>query len=295
MKSVILMWGVLLAIGSVFAAENPKTVLEKYETRVVKVAAAANAEESSLVFLEAEGRVLRLDATQISIFEQLKAAAQSGDVVKVKVRDMGTVDFVSSVDTKPMSARLLERMGQSSETSISSFDDLLPQLYEPTDVGSLERANSIFYSLDRSMKKRSQCYQRAHLWAYSMWRGQSIKSQKVFMFYTQRYIRNYKFKWWFHVSPFVVANKVEYVVDRTFTGEALTMKEWTDVFMENHASCPSIEKYSDYENHQQSQDCYLFKVPMYYYQPVNLEALEAGEIVDGFRSWEIDHAKRADK
>ena len=299
MKSVLLLWSVLLIVGSAFANETPVSLTdqsaEKIETRVLKVSESSGL-EPTLVYLEAQGRVLRLDGTQSKHIEQLKAARVSGSFVRIKVRDLGQYDDVIGIDVKKMSVRLLDRLGHSAVANIASlFDDLELAVYEPSDLGSYERAEAVFYSLDRSMKKRSQCYQRAHLWSYYMWRSQGIKSQKVFMFYTDRYIRNYKFKWWFHVAPFVVADKVEYVVDRTFTNGPLEMNEWTDVFMENKAKCPNIAAYSEYEKNQYTQDCYLLKVPMYYYQPLNLEALEGGEYVDSFRSWEIDHAKRADK
>jgi hypothetical protein len=72
------------------------------------------------------------------------------------------------------------------------------------------------------------------------------------------------------------------------------MKEWTDEFMENSAECPVVEKYSDYENNQRSAYCYLRKVPMYYYQPKDIDASDrSGQPITGFREWDQSHAKRA--
>src|SRR5690606_27145259 len=111
---------------------------------------------------------------------------------------------------------------------------------------SMAEARSVFHSQDPNMKSCSQCFQRAQLWSYELWTGRGIKTAKVFLFFTHRYIRNYDYGWWFHVSPFILVNNKELVLDRTFTGGPLSMKQWTDVFMRNNARCPTVARYSDY-------------------------------------------------
>lgn len=98
---------------------------------------------------------------------------------------------------------------------------------------------------------------------------------KMFIFYTRKYIREYDFQWWFHVAPYTYVKIQEAneqrILDRTFAREPLAVKSWTDIFMKNKVDCSVITKYSDYENHQESQYCYLYKASMYYLQPLDLE------------------------
>jgi hypothetical protein len=101
---------------------------------------------------------------------------------------------------------------------------------------------------------------------------------KVFMFFTAKYIREYHYQWWFHVSPFtyVKANDEvsERVLDYYFMKEPVSMRTWSDHFIAPKTECPTVNHYSEYDQHQYDSYCYLMKVPMYYWQPQDLEKLE---------------------
>jgi hypothetical protein len=103
---------------------------------------------------------------------------------------------------------------------------------------------------------------------------------KVFMFFTAKYIRDYHYRWWFHVSPFsYVEDKGivrESILDFRFMQGPVSPKEWSDQFIGPKSECPTVKKYSDYSDHQYEHYCYFMKVPMYFWQPRHLEALEAG-------------------
>jgi hypothetical protein len=146
--------------------------------------------------------------------------------------------------------------------------------FAPTDLQSLEKVTTIFNSmLNDGDKGRSQCFKRAHMWSFDMWSKLGIQSEKLFIFYTKRYAILEDFEWWFHVAPMVTAGGEEYVMDGTFMEKPITVKEWKDHFIKSDKiTCPIIEKYQDYEDNQWNRLCYLMKVPMYYFSPLNIEA-----------------------
>ena len=148
--------------------------------------------------------------------------------------------------------------------------------YEPTVLESEAAAQSLL----RKQKKPNfiqwniQCYNMAHVRAYEAWKYQGVKSMKMFLFFTNSYIRKYGSKWWFHVTPLVHVNvngkTEERILDREWAKKPLAIKEWTDKFIKSKAACPVIKKYSAYEDHQDTSDCYVFPTNMYYWQPLHL-------------------------
>lgn len=164
----------------------------------------------------------------------------------------------------------------------------------PTDIGSLERAQRIFKNLNDGDKSRSQCFKRAHIWSWDMWTNHGITSQKIYMFYTRRYIQLEDFDWWFHVAPMVVADGVELVMDKTFTKEPTTVPEWKKKFMKSEVKCNEITKYAEYEDHQWNRLCYIMKTPMYYFRPFDIRRRDEQGIVK--KNWvlmELQDARRA--
>lgn len=145
--------------------------------------------------------------------------------------------------------------------------------FAPTDLQTVEKATEIFDNmLNDGDKGRSQCFKRAHMWAFDMWSKLNIQSEKLFIFYTKRYAILEDFEWWFHVAPMVTVAGEEYVMDGTFMQKPITVKEWKDYFIKSDKiTCPVIEKYQDFENNQWNRLCYLMKVPMYYFSPLNIE------------------------
>ncbi|HXH30677.1 MAG TPA: protein-glutamine glutaminase family protein [Bacteriovoracaceae bacterium] len=167
--------------------------------------------------------------------------------------------------------------------------------YEPTVLANLTLARSVFSLMRRDNQQDSQCYNRAHVWAYEEFTRSGLNSQKLFMFFTERYIWDYNFGWWFHVSPMVLVNEgdavVQRVVDRLFTKAPRLIKTWTDIFIQSKRACPVVAKYSDYENHQQLEHCYLIPVSMYYWQPRDIDTFErTGYEKTQYVDWEVDHA-----
>lgn len=156
------------------------------------------------------------------------------------------------------------------------LDEEVP--YQPSILKNLDQARSFFYEARTNAREESQCFNRAHVWAYEWRIKHNLYSSKAWIFFTRKFIRKYKFEWWFHVAPIVhviVNNEVkERVMDIKYARGPLNLKQWTDIFLRDKAHCPVVKKYTDHANYPESGSCFLMKSNMYYYQPVDLEQKE---------------------
>lgn len=143
--------------------------------------------------------------------------------------------------------------------------------YTPTNLPDLTAAQVIFKNMDRNFQRSSQCYNRAHIWAFEEFKRSGLQSMKMFMFYTKRYIWDYDFDWWFHVSPMTYVKNQAMVLDRMFMKGPATIKDWSLRFIQSKRDCPVVKKYADYVNNQETEHCYLMPVSMYYWQPYDIE------------------------
>jgi hypothetical protein len=152
--------------------------------------------------------------------------------------------------------------------------------YEVSSV-SVDKAAELFSTMRTDTRKRSQCYNRAHVWTYELSKkvvnGKKLDLGKTWLFFTRKYIRDYKYKWWFHIAPYIKADSQIRVLDRKFTRTPLTLQEWTDEFMYNDAKCKVIEFYNDYRNNQDVESCFVINSSMYYWQPLHIEGLADGD------------------
>lgn len=153
--------------------------------------------------------------------------------------------------------------------------------YEPTVLESLSRAEDLFREM-RYNPRESQCFNRAMVWNFEWFRNHQVNSMKTWLFFTTKYIREFKFDWWFHVAPSVKVQEGERVrdrvLDRKYARGPLLTKNWTDIFIRNHTPCRVIKTYSDYANYPESAYCYVMRTSMYDYQPLDLELLDAYDI-----------------
>jgi hypothetical protein len=177
-------------------------------------------------------------------------------------------------------------------------------LNKPAQPGSTEgtpsiltpdEAQSAFSRMNSSYRNRSQCFNRAHVWTYEALNRDGVHLMKVFMFFTSKYIRDYHYRWWFHVSPFTYVQDgngiSESILDFTFMSGPTSPREWSNYFIKPKTECPTVKSFSDYSSHQYDQYCYFMKVPMYFWQPRHLEALEQGSPhPDHFVPDEVDAA-----
>ncbi len=170
--------------------------------------------------------------------------------------------------------------------------------FAPTDLQTYENAVKVFNDmLNDGDKNRSQCFKRAHMWAFDMWSKSNIYSEKIFMFYTKRYQILEDFNWWFHVAPMVTAGGVEYVMDGTFMKKPTPVKEWYNWFLHtDKITCPEITTYQEFENNHWNRLCYIMKVPMYYFRPLDMENRDKiGEQRNHWVLEELQDARKAFK
>ncbi len=177
--------------------------------------------------------------------------------------------------------------GVLSESPIAYESDVL-------DEGLMHRW---FKAMNRKTRYRAQCYNRAHVWAYEADRDLDIRSEKLFMFFSSRYIREYRYRWWFHVAPLTRVitpqGPEERVMDPGFFKQPVTVKDWSDDFIKPKTPCKRVSRYSDYASVQHTEYCYFMVAPMYMWQPKDLEAVDRGEPVkDRFLPFDIETAYR---
>ncbi|MBY0517979.1 MAG: hypothetical protein K2P81_13800 [Bacteriovoracaceae bacterium] len=177
------------------------------------------------------------------------------------------------------------------DTSKNFNNPFIEAEYVPTTVASIELLRKYFKEAPYNSKE-SQCFNRAMVWSYGWWRKHSMKSMKLFIYFTRDYIRRYNFEWWFHVAPYAHVIEdgkvVERVLDVKYSSGPLSFKKWSDIFMRNDADCRVITKYSEYADFPYSGSCFYQRAHMYTYQPADLQMNEAwGYTKDNFNMTEV--------
>lgn len=167
--------------------------------------------------------------------------------------------------------------------------------YEPTVLPNLGAAQELFDRLNSKYQRVSQCFNRAHIWSNEEFKNNNVKSMKTYVFFTENYLRTFRFTWWFHVAPTILvqegSEKVMRVLDYRYGMKPQTVKEWTDLFVYSKRPCPEIPKLSMYHVNPQTEHCYMMKTSMYYYQPADLDNLEStGILKTDFKKSEISWA-----
>ncbi len=256
-----------------------------HNTRIHEIDPGTHNEET-LILLE-DGTVAKLSSKNQEILQELKDSKEDSTWLQIELSKEREIVAVGMGEDKSYEVD----QGSVEEKEI---------LYTPTVIPSDEVAMKIYKDMNRKYNQESQCYNRAHVWSWEMYQKFRVRSNKTFVFFTPKYIRRYNFEWWFHVAPSVLvqgsSGVVQKVMDYRYTKSPLTTKAWTDVFMHNNADCPIIEKYTDYEYTRSNADapwCMVLQVPMYYYQPLDLEALaKKGKVRQFWEEWEVSNAYR---
>ena len=221
------------------------------------------------------GRVAFIDFYKKSLLEEIKESLERNDWLEL------TLDKKSELeDFKIISPEETER-----PVTKESFQAQDP--YTPSVVTSA-KASSIFSKMRQKWSTKGQCFNRAHIWTYEEYKRSGLNSNKVFLFFTSRYIRNYRFGWWFHVTPMVYVGGTKNLnmrmLDRRYASGPRTSKTWTDIFIKSKTTCPIISKYSYYRDNQRSRDCYLLPTSMFYLVPSDIDRRE----YDGTERTEYD-------
>lgn len=243
--------------------------------------------ERLLVLSGSDGRIYKTVKT-----EEAKLLLESlvGQVVKLSFIEKDKEAIITEI--RPVNPGEIDQNAM----DLNHFQYHQLRQFAPSDLKSAANVKDIFQNLlNDGDKGLSQCFKRAHMWSYDMWTKLGIKSQKIFIFYTKRFQALEDFQWWFHVAPMVEADGQEFVLDPTFMDRPVSVQEWVDYFMRSKKiTCPVVDKYQDYENHQWKRLCYLMKVPMYHFRPLDIELRDKkGEERNHWLLEELQNARRA--
>lgn len=174
--------------------------------------------------------------------------------------------------------------------------------YEPSNVTSYEEAHRMFKYLKDRTKWFTECFNRALVWSKQMYDRDQVKSMKILIYYTKKFRREIKGKWWFHIAPMIDVNGQFYVMDREFTNKPVTDTEWEKIFtkkMEKKGifgyKCKVIKNISEYydEYNQNNEYCNIQVTSMYYWEPNDMSNLEKTGIEQTiFENWKLKSAAR---
>lgn len=145
--------------------------------------------------------------------------------------------------------------------------------FQPTIVQNKKAATKLFRTMRRDYTKSGECFNRAHIWTVEANKKSDVNLSKIFMFFTESYIRKYKFHWWFHVTPMVYLKnyKSPRTLDRRYTSGPLQTKTWSDIFVKSKRTCKIVDKFDDFFLNQKKEHCYHIYTSMYYYVPRDIE------------------------
>lgn len=165
--------------------------------------------------------------------------------------------------------------------------------YKPSVLKDYNSALNILNRMRRDYTEEGQCFNRAHVWAYEEYMRSGLRSMKLFMFFTNRYIRNYNFHWWFHVTPMTYVGSTPRTLDRRYAKGPAQIKAWTDIFIKSKRTCPKITTFARYAEGQEREDCYLIPVSMYFVIPRDVERRDLSGIEKTeFLQKDLDRAYR---
>ena len=263
----------ILITSSVFANT-------KLKTQIVDIDYGRPHEEPMLML--ASGDVAFYPKTKGTTFEYLVRAIKTKEWFEITINSEREIIYISKLP-RPQANQFYDKLMA------------LRAEYTPTVLPSLEKANEVFSLGRKDAKKVSQCFNRAHIWSYEWETKHNVQTSKVWLYFTRKYIRRYRFEWWFHVAPTVLVkidNQIkERVMDLKYLKGPSTIKQWSDTFLRDRSDCPIIKKFSDYANFPESSMCYVQRSNPYFYQPVDLEKFEhLGEEKMGWVSSDVSSA-----
>ncbi len=274
-----------LLLLAIFTLLSSVCWADTIQDTVYSIERGENGEETFIRFMN--GRVAFVDEKDIDGIQNLMGL--EGQKIEVEVDDRLTIQ---SLITLPQDENFQE---ESSEDLINLNDT---NKMVPTVIPNWSQALTIWRGMNRSYKSQTECTDRAHVWAYEEWKKHGLNSTKTFLFFTNTYIRAYRYNWWFHVSPSALiseyGNNVEHIFDRRYASMPLHIKTWTDIFIRSKRSCPS-STYRFYRNNRNgSEHCFVVRSDMFYRLPLHVRNLEDyGTVKTQFSTSEVNFSYRA--
>lgn len=203
------------------------------------------------------GRVGFLEKEKSDVLNKIKKAHDENQMIKVELDQNNNI-----YDSRILASSFMET---SEAVSFATF--------KPTVLKDINSAIRMFNKMRKNYTQKGECFNRAHIWTYEQHKQTNTNMMKIFMFFTEKYIRKYKFKWWFHVTPMIYVKNLESprTMDRRYSGGPRQVKTWSDTFVKTKRACKKVEKFDDFWLNQNVEDCFHIHASMYYVMPRDLE------------------------
>ena len=161
-------------------------------TRILHISSPETMDEEFEVLVAKENLALRLAPQNLELIEKVQKAHELNSVVDLTIEEDKLIDLV-----------VLD--GGDNILDFYPSEEIHPMTnYTPSNVDSYEQAVEMFNSLKDRTKWFTQCFNRAHVWAKQMYNSHQVDSMKILIYYTKKYRREIKGKWWFHIAPLML-------------------------------------------------------------------------------------------
>lgn len=217
---------------------------------------------------------------------------KSGEVMFVEQGQEDKLSALEALQGSSFEASINKSNSLQSISGIDRLEAIDQQAFAPTVVSG-GQLQEIFARMNENIRRRSECSDRAHVWSYDEFKQSGVQSEKVFLFLTDTYIRKNRYKWWFHVAPLYTVNGgAKMVMDKQFLDRPVTAAEWKNLLVFSKRECVMDFAFNAYNaGADQSQDCYMKFVPMYYHFPAEIGAMENGTSRTMFNESEVSGAR----
>lgn len=243
-------------------------------------------EGSPALIYGSDGKIYEADETNDELMSRLKFAQKNQVEVEINRGEFGQIQDMLDSREKIFEVSLVNK--------IIEIDTILnPKVYghtklfqsegnlqneDVTDFKDIETVGRLFKSQRSDTKWKSQCYNRAHVWAWEFYKryyqGERIKAGKMWIFFSKNYIRRHEYKWWFHIAPYVTVNGNVKIMDKSFTKSPTAPSDWVNSVVDYKIECKEVYKYSEYSEDQDRASCFFIRTSLYYWQPWQIENAE---------------------
>ncbi len=262
---------------SVTAVQAEKTTVGISEIEPV------DGQSGTFAIYASDGEIYELEDVKNVNLAEARKALLNNEQVTLELNEFSSTEDALGMRNQILNIKRIPNLKNkktSSRVNKSLYDSASLLSDYITDFRSSSAVDRVFYSQRTDVKKKSQCYNRAHVWSYEMRKfsenGRKVQPGKMWIYFTKKYIRSYNYKWWFHVAPFVTLNGQDMVMDRKFLKSPVTRRNWSDFFITPRTHCPQISRYSQYKNNPFQGDCFLMRTSVHYHQPYQAENVETG-------------------
>lgn len=258
-------------IGVILAATLSQVSFAGIKTRILHIDTPEIMGESYEILTAKNKSTIILDPSQTELIE-----------ISLKAEEYNSVVEIETEGDRLTSLKVIE---QGDDIRDFYTDDQVHPMtnYEPTSVTSYDEATKMFKYLKKRSKWFTQCFNRAHVWSKQMYDRNQVDSMKVFIFYTKKYRREIKGKWWFHVAPMIDINGNYYVMDKEFTRQPTALKDWEYIFTKKMNKkglkgyrCSVIRNIKEYYDtyNQNNEYCNILITSMHYWMPLDMSNLD---------------------